>query len=250
MSNNLHSLCLQSIAEDRWRTGFQLFEHKAEILGVGKTGHGGDFLNTQSGVDQKVCCMINTQNLQIFNGCGLIYLMEIAAELRIRQIGNAAQRGNRHICIGEMLVHIIQRVLDGQESGGMIDRRTLFIQLGQNGIEHGHAFVVIARPLQGPGLIDRLEVIPENRGVLGDKGLWFQIFLVGDVQVDAQNNFLLGFDVIRVARGNKQNRMYANLHIPIRPLNQRTAVNPEGKGAVLPGGDNAVLGGQMKLDYG
>ena len=60
-----------------------------------------------------------------------------------------------------------------------------------------------------------MEILPENRRILGRKGLRLQPFLVRNVQIDAKNNFLLGFNVVRTTCGNKQNRMYTDLHIPV-----------------------------------
>ena len=50
---------LQSSAEYGWRTGFEFFEHKTEVFGVGKAGHSGYFLNTQGAVDQKIRSVID-----------------------------------------------------------------------------------------------------------------------------------------------------------------------------------------------
>ena len=44
--------------------------------------------------------------------------------------------------------------------------------------------------------------------------------------------------------------MNANLHIPIGSLNQGATLKTEGKGAVLPWGDDAVLRGKVELDHG
>ena len=138
---------LQGCPEYGGWAGFDLFEDKAEVLGIGKTGHSGDFFDTEGGVDQKIRCVVNTQNLQILDGGGLVYLIEIAAELGVRQIGNPAQGGNRHLRIGKMLVHIVQGVLDGQKRRGVVNGGALLVQLRQNGVEHGHTFVVVARAL-------------------------------------------------------------------------------------------------------
>lgn len=138
---------LQGIAEYRRGTEFQLFEHKAEVFGVGKAGHRRDLLNAEGGVDQKIGCVVDAQGLKILDRCGLIYLIEVAAELGIRQIGDPAQRGDRHIRIGKILVHIVQSVLDGQKGRRVVNGGALFVQLRQDGVEYGHTFVVVTRAL-------------------------------------------------------------------------------------------------------
>lgn len=95
-----------------------------------------------------------------------------------------------------------------------------------------------------------MEVLPENRRIWGRKGLGLQVFLIGDVQVDAKHHFLLGFDVVGVAGRNKQNRMDTDGHSALGALDQGTALKPEGKGAVLPRCNDAVLGRKMELDHG
>lgn len=129
--------------------------------------------------------MVNAQNLQIFDGRGLIDLVEIAAELGIGQIGNAAKRGYGHLRLGKMLMHIVQRMLDGQKCGGMVDGGALLVQLRQNGIEHGHALVIVSRTLERPGLVNGLEILTEYGRILGCKALGLQVLLIGDIQIDA-----------------------------------------------------------------
>ena len=99
-------------------------------------------------------------------------------------------------------------------------------------------------------MINGLEIISKTGGIGGHEALGLQIFGIGNVQIDAKNNFFLGFDVIRVACGDKQNGMHADFHISIGTFNEGAAVNAEGKGAVLPGRNDTVLGRKMELDYG
>lgn len=147
--------------------------------------------------------MVDPQNLQIFDGCCLVYLVEIAAELGVGQIGDPAQRGNRHLRLGKMLVHIVQRVFDGQKRGGMVYGGALLVQLRQNGIEHRHTLVIIPRALERPGLINGLEILTEYGGILGCKALGLQVFLIWNVQIDTKDYLLLGFYVVRAACRNK-----------------------------------------------
>lgn len=200
-----YGVTLQSIAKYGRRTAFQLFKYKTEILGVGKTGNGGNLFDTQAAVDQKIRSVVDAQNLQVFDGRGLIDLVEIAAELGVGKIGDLTQGGNGHLRVCKMLMHIIQRVFDGQKCRGVVDGGALFVQLCQNGVEHGHALVIIARAFERPGLVNGLKVFPEYRGVLRGEKLRLEVFQIGNIQIDTQNNFLLGFDVVGAARGDKEN---------------------------------------------
>ena len=65
---------LQRITEYRRGTAFELFEYITKVFGIRKTGHGGYFLDTEGTVDQQVGSVVDTQQLQIFDRCGLVYL--------------------------------------------------------------------------------------------------------------------------------------------------------------------------------
>ena len=138
---------LQRITEYRWGTPFELFEYITKVFGIRKTGHGGYFLDTEGTVDQQVGSVVDAQDLQIFDRCGTIYLIEIPPELGVGQIGNMTKGGYGHLRLGKMLVHVVNGMLDGAKSRGVVSGRALLIQLAENGVKQGHAFVVMSGTL-------------------------------------------------------------------------------------------------------
>ena len=227
----------------------QLFEHETEIFGVGKTGHKGYFVDVQGAVDQKICRIVDPQLLQVFYRGGLIDLVKMPTELGVGQIHDPTQGGHFQLRVREMLVHILDRVLDGKEGGGLVCHGALLVQLAENGVEQGHALVIISGALAVPGLVDGLESICQNGGVFRCKQLRCKGFLAVYIQIDAKHFLCLGMDRVGAVCGNEQHRAVFRLETVLFKGKIRITPETEREGAVGAGGDGAILGGKMQFDH-
>lgn len=74
------------------------------------------------------------------------------------------------------------------------------------------------------------------------------MLLTRNVQIDTQDDFLLGFNVIGVTGGDEQNGVVVDLYIAVVAFDVGAALQTKRQGAVLPGCDDTVLRRKMQFD--
>lgn len=171
-------------------------------------------------------------------------------ELRIRQVRNLAQSGDLHLRIGKVLMHILDRLFNGKERGGLVGGRALLLQMAENGVEQRHALMVIAGAFAIPRIVDRSERIHQHRRVLQREQLRRKGFRRRNVQIDTEHFLRLGLNMVGAACGKKEYRAGNSVHGSTLITNGSLAPGAEGECAVLPRGDNAVLCEELQFDHG